>query len=114
MRGAEGQSGRVAKWQSGKWQSGKLRYLQPCNLQPCNLQPCPMKPNISIIGVGAMACLFAARLHGLAEFYLVGHWPEQIATLRGRGLTLLPMNDHLGHNEHAPSNNGSHNRVCRR
>ncbi|MBK9053965.1 MAG: 2-dehydropantoate 2-reductase [Chloroflexi bacterium] len=90
----------MAKWQSGKVKSLPAT-LQPCNLQPATCpQPCPMKPKISIIGVGAMACLFAARLHGLAEFYLVGHWPEQIATLRGRGLTLLPMNDHLGHNEH--------------
>ena len=40
-----------------------------------------------------MACLFAARLSGLAELFLVGHWPEQIAALRADGLTLLETAD---------------------
>lgn len=46
---------------------------------------------ICIVGVGAMACLMAARLHGQADVWLVGHWPAQIAALRAGGLTWLEM-----------------------
>ncbi|MCL4869570.1 MAG: 2-dehydropantoate 2-reductase [Anaerolineae bacterium] len=46
---------------------------------------------ICIVGVGAMACLMAARLYGQAEVWLVGHWPAQIAALQAGGLTWLEM-----------------------
>ncbi len=39
---------------------------------------------IAIFGVGALGCLFGARLSPHAEVTLVGRWPEQIAAL-GRG-----------------------------
>jgi 2-dehydropantoate 2-reductase len=37
---------------------------------------------IAIFGIGAMGCLFGARLAPAAEVTLIGHWPEQIAALR--------------------------------
>ncbi len=49
----------------------------------------PMK--IGIIGIGAMGCLWATRLAGLVELFLVGQWPEQIAAIRADGLTLIPI-----------------------
>ena len=41
-----------------------------------------MQPEIAIFGVGALGCLFGARLTPHASVTLVGHWPEQIAALR--------------------------------
>lgn len=46
---------------------------------------------IGIIGTGAMACLFAARLQGVAEVCLVGQWREQIEAIRASGLAFIPM-----------------------
>lgn len=43
---------------------------------------------IGIIGIGALACLFASRLAPLAEVIMVGSWPEQLAALR-RGLNAI-------------------------
>lgn len=37
---------------------------------------------IAILGVGALGCLFGARLSRYADVTLVGHWPEQIDALR--------------------------------
>ncbi|MEW6578288.1 MAG: 2-dehydropantoate 2-reductase [Chloroflexota bacterium] len=37
---------------------------------------------IAIFGVGALGCLFGARLSPHSEVTLVGRWPEQIAALR--------------------------------
>jgi 2-dehydropantoate 2-reductase len=47
---------------------------------------------ISIIGIGAMGCLFAAHLHEVADVVLVGNWPEQLAAIRQNGLTLEEVN----------------------
>lgn len=44
---------------------------------------------IAIIGIGAMGCLLGAILSPLASVTLLGHWPEQLATLRRDGLRLL-------------------------
>jgi 2-dehydropantoate 2-reductase len=41
---------------------------------------------IAVIGIGAMGCLFASLLHGLADVIMLGEWPEQIAALRAGGL----------------------------
>ena len=43
---------------------------------------------IAIIGTGAMACLFAARLNAVADVILVGTWREQIDALNQNGLLL--------------------------
>jgi pantoate--beta-alanine ligase len=45
--------------------------------------------NITIIGIGAMGCLFGAYLSRAANVMLLGHWPEQVAALRQNGLRLL-------------------------
>jgi len=45
---------------------------------------------IGIIGSGALASLFAARLQGHAELVLIGSWEQQLAALR-RGLTLIHL-----------------------
>ncbi|MCA9896672.1 MAG: 2-dehydropantoate 2-reductase [Ardenticatenaceae bacterium] len=44
---------------------------------------------IAIVGVGAMGCLFGARLSQVAEVMLVGHWPAQLTALRERGLRFI-------------------------
>jgi 2-dehydropantoate 2-reductase len=44
---------------------------------------------VCIVGIGAMGCLFAARLSGLAEIRMIGHWKEQIAVLQDQGLLLI-------------------------
>ena len=43
---------------------------------------------IAIVGVGAMSCLLGAGLSAVADVTLLGHWPEQLATLRRDGLRL--------------------------
>lgn len=44
---------------------------------------------IAIIGIGAMGCLFGARLAPWADVLMVGTWPEGVAALRERGITLV-------------------------
>ena len=44
---------------------------------------------ITVMGTGAMACLFAARLAGQGhEVWMVSHWKEQLAAISRDGLTL--------------------------
>lgn len=44
---------------------------------------------IAIFGVGAMGCLFGARLTPHAEVTLIGRWPEQIAALSNAPLRII-------------------------
>ncbi len=44
---------------------------------------------VAIFGVGALGCLFGARLSPHAEVTLVGRWPEQLAALRGGPLHIM-------------------------
>lgn len=44
---------------------------------------------ISIIGIGAMGCLFGSYLAPLSHVTLLGHWPEQVAALQTNGLTVI-------------------------
>jgi 2-dehydropantoate 2-reductase len=47
---------------------------------------------VLIVGTGAMACLFAARLAGSGNAVtLLGSWPEGLAALRHYGVRLLEM-----------------------
>lgn len=46
------------------------------------------KPKVVIVGTGAMACLFAARLAPHAQVTLLGTWPEGLAALRSGGVRL--------------------------
>ncbi|GAB4469178.1 MAG: 2-dehydropantoate 2-reductase [Anaerolineae bacterium] len=48
---------------------------------------------IAIAGVGAMGCLFGARLSPHAEVTLFGRWPEQIAALRAAPLRLIGLDE---------------------
>lgn len=41
---------------------------------------------IAILGIGAMGCLFGAKLARRADVILLGRWPEQIATLNRQPL----------------------------
>ncbi|RMG90424.1 MAG: 2-dehydropantoate 2-reductase [Chloroflexi bacterium] len=52
---------------------------------------------IGIIGIGAMGSLFAARLHGLADVMMLGHWAAQITAVRQHGLTLIHPDGHQTH-----------------
>lgn len=45
-------------------------------------------PRVAIFGVGAMGCLFGAKLAPYADVTLVGNWPEQIAHLQQNPLTI--------------------------
>lgn len=45
---------------------------------------------IAIFGVGAMGCLFGARLSPHAEVTLIGRWPEQLAALADSPLEIRP------------------------
>jgi 2-dehydropantoate 2-reductase len=44
---------------------------------------------VAVIGIGAMGCLFGAKLSQVAEVTLVGHWPAQLKALRERGLCFI-------------------------
>jgi 2-dehydropantoate 2-reductase len=48
-----------------------------------------MQMRITIIGLGAMGSLFAARLSHLADITLLGSWQAQIDSLNSTGLTLI-------------------------
>jgi 2-dehydropantoate 2-reductase len=43
---------------------------------------------IHLIGTGAMACLFGARLASIAEVTLLGTWSEGLAAIQERGVTV--------------------------
>jgi len=45
--------------------------------------------SILIVGTGAMACLFAARLSPLVEVTMLGSWKEGIQALRERGVRIM-------------------------
>jgi 2-dehydropantoate 2-reductase len=44
---------------------------------------------VAIVGIGAMGCLFGAKLGQVAEVTLVGSWPAQLTALREHGLRLI-------------------------
>ncbi|MFO7538737.1 MAG: 2-dehydropantoate 2-reductase [Chloroflexota bacterium] len=52
---------------------------------------------ITIIGIGAMGCLFGAYLSQVATITLLGHWPEQVAALHQSGLRLLAADGQASH-----------------
>lgn len=54
-------------------------------------------PNIVIFGLGAMACLFASRLHRRANVTLIGHWPEQRSRLAKPGLEVIEIDGSSSH-----------------
>jgi 2-dehydropantoate 2-reductase len=43
---------------------------------------------IAVVGVGALGCLLGAYLTEVGDVVLIGHWPEQVAKIRGDGLWL--------------------------
>lgn len=48
---------------------------------------------ITIIGSGAMASMLGAKLNPLGKVILVGHWPEQVASLQQGSLLVEEAND---------------------
>ena len=49
--------------------------------------------SLLVVGTGALACLFAARLSGAGvEVTMLGSWPEGLAALRQHGVRLLDLN----------------------
>ena len=48
--------------------------------------------NLAIVGVGAIGCLFGARLAPFANVSLLGNWPEQLQAIQQHGLTLIEPN----------------------
>lgn len=43
---------------------------------------------IGVVGIGALGCLLGAYLGDVGDVTLIGHWPEQVATVRQTGLWL--------------------------
>jgi 2-dehydropantoate 2-reductase len=56
---------------------------------------------VTIVGIGALGCLFGARLSNVADVTLVGRWPEQLAALQNHGLQLIE-----------PDGRSRHYRLC--
>jgi 2-dehydropantoate 2-reductase len=54
-------------------------------------------PTIALIGSGALACLFASRLHPVADVVLVGTWPAQMAVLAAEGLLVEELDGRVTH-----------------
>ena len=52
-------------------------------------------PHIAIIGSGALACLFGARLSTVSRVTLIGSWADQIAALKRNGITLKEIGGEL-------------------
>ena len=44
---------------------------------------------VAVVGIGAMGCLFGAKLSQVADVTLVGNWPAQLTALRERGLHFI-------------------------
>ncbi len=59
---------------------------------------------IAVVGIGAMGCLFGAKLSQVAEVTLVGNWPAQLTALREHGLRLIQP-DGRSHTIHLPATN---------
>jgi 2-dehydropantoate 2-reductase len=53
--------------------------------------------NITIIGVGAMGCLFGARLHPFANVTLLGRWQAQLQAIQADGLWVEDENGRFHH-----------------
>lgn len=51
---------------------------------------------IGIVGIGALGCLLGAHLSEVTDIVLIGHWPEQVATIRDQGLWLEHPDGSLG------------------
>lgn len=43
---------------------------------------------VAVVGIGALGCLLGAYLGDGGDVILIGHWPEQVATIRQSGLWL--------------------------
>ncbi|WP_372367244.1 ketopantoate reductase family protein [Candidatus Uabimicrobium sp. HlEnr_7] len=59
---------------------------------------------IAIIGTGAMACFFAARLSNIAEVHLLGTWVPQIKAIQSKGLYLTKKTTTSHHQVFATNN----------
>lgn len=55
--------------------------------------------NIAVVGIGAMGCLLGAHLEQVSDVTMVGHWPEQVAAVRDRGLWLEHPDGHRTHHK---------------
>ncbi len=51
--------------------------------------PAPNTPQVTIIGTGAMACLFGARLAPLAPVTMIGTWEEGVRALQQNGVCFV-------------------------
>lgn len=49
---------------------------------------------IGIVGIGALGCLLGAHLSEVTDIVLIGHWPEQVETIRESGLWLEHPDGH--------------------
>lgn len=55
---------------------------------------------IGVVGVGAMGCLLGAYLSEVSDVIMIGHWPEQVETIRASGLWLEHPDESRSH--HTP------------
>lgn len=49
----------------------------------------PSPPELLIVGTGALACLFAARLAPLARVVMLGSWKAGLEAIKGAGIELI-------------------------
>ena len=50
------------------------------------------KMRVAVVGIGAMGCLFGAKLSQVAQVTLVGNWAAQLTALTNRGLRFIQPN----------------------
>lgn len=60
--------------------------------------------SVLVVGSGAMACLFAAQLAGVADVTLLGSWPEGMAAIQRNGIRV----ERNGESTAVPVNLASH------
>lgn len=60
---------------------------------------------IAIVGIGALGGLLGAYLNNVADVTLIGHWPEQVATVRENGLWLEHPDGYRAHHRLRITNN---------
>lgn len=60
---------------------------------------------IGVVGIGALGSLLGAYLGDTADVTLIGHWPEQVATIRATGLWIEHPDGRRSHHRPAITDN---------
>jgi len=52
---------------------------------------------IGVVGIGALGCLLGAYLENVGDVTLIGHWPEQVASIHRSGLRVAHPDGNSSH-----------------